>query len=149
MCIVDFCICVVVSIQVMVSVCDVVEVMCQYYVGVLVVVEKFNGECILVGVVIDCDIVVVVVVIGGNLDKFMLGQIMSWLVVICIEFEGLFVVIFIMCEYGVCCLLVFNVKGGLVGMVSVDDIYGVFGVQMVDLGEVLICEEMCEMWEWF
>lgn len=141
----DLCTSHVVSIQASATVREAAEAMREHHVGALVVVEKPNGERIPVGMVTDRDIVVAVVAAGRDPAMLTLAEVMSRPVATCTESEGLFAAILAMREHGVRRLPVLNVKGGLAGMITADDIYGALGTHMVDLGQALAREMTHEM----
>ncbi len=121
------------------------ETMRTHHVGALVVTEQPNGERIPVGIITDRDIVLAVVAAGVAPKTLTAGDVMTHPLATCSEDQELFDAIQTMRERGVRRLPVLNAKGGLVGMVAADDIFGALGTHMRDLSQVLGHEQAREM----
>lgn len=113
----DIMICNVQVVDLQQSICEVVVIMVRIDSGVLLVGE---GDC-LVGMIIDCDIVICVVV-GGLFGDILLGCIMSGDIYYCFEDEDVQYVVCNMVDIQMCCLLVFNCEKWLVGVVFLGNI---------------------------
>lgn len=124
---------------------EVAETMRKHHVGAVVVIEPPNGERIPVGIVTDRDIVLAVIARGVAVDALRVGDMMTRHVITCRDDQELFDAIQLMRERGVRRLPVLNGKGGLVGMVSADDIYGALSMHMRELSQALTREQVREM----
>jgi CBS domain-containing protein len=127
------------------SVREAAELMRTRHVGALVVIDSPNGERIPVGIVTDRDIVLAVIAPGVNVELLTVGDVMTKPVATCTENQDLFDAIELMRERGVRRLPVLNAKGGLVGVVAVDDIYNAIGMHMHELSLALTREQVREM----
>ena len=104
------------------SVVDAAQLMRKHHVGDLVVVEERNGRRHPVGIVTDRDIVVEVVAAGVSPDALKVGDIMSPEVATVRESEGLFEALRHMRDKGVRRMPVVDREGGLVGILTLDDL---------------------------
>jgi len=127
------------------SVREAAQTMRKRHVGALVVVDQPNGERIPVGVVTDRDIVVAVVAEGIDAQTLTVGDLMSRNPATCGEDEGLFDAIQTMRKHGVRRLPVLNSKGGLAGIVTIDDIYCALSTHMSALSSAMSREQVHEM----
>ena len=105
-----------------VSVVDAAKLMRSHHVGDLVVVEEKGGRKHPVGIVTDRDIVVEVVAAGVNADALKVGDIMGPEVATVRESEGLFEALRYMRDKGVRRMPVVDREGGLVGILTLDDL---------------------------
>ena len=141
----DICTRRVVEIRSGASVREAAETMRKRHVGALVVVDQPNGERIPIGIVTDRDIVVAVVAPGVDPQSLTVGDVMSRNPATCAENEDLFDAIETMRKRGVRRLPVLNPKGGLAGIVTIDDIYGALSAHMGELSHALSREQVREM----
>ncbi|MFC3107081.1 CBS domain-containing protein [Undibacterium arcticum] len=112
------------------------QLMRAYHVGDLVVVEQPNGEQIPVGIVTDRDIVVIVIAEGLDPTSITVGDIMTSELVTVSEDEDVYETIENMRFKGVRRLPVVNQLGGLVGIVTVDDLVEFLAQEMTELSRV-------------
>lgn len=124
---------------------DAAELMRKRHVGSLVVIDKPDGERIPVGIVTDRDIVLTVIAPGIDPDGLTVGDVMTRQLACCSESDELFDAIATMRQHGVRRLPVLNDKGGVVGMVSADDIYGALAAHLEQLSQALTREQVREM----
>ncbi|HEY8097019.1 MAG TPA: CBS domain-containing protein [Methylobacter sp.] len=112
------------------------QLMREYHVGDLVVVDEVNGKRVPVGIVTDRDMVIQVIAKSLGLDEFNVGDIMGPQLVSVQEKEGVFETIRLMRAKGVRRIPVVNQDGGLVGIVSADDILDLLAEEMTELAKV-------------
>jgi CBS domain-containing protein len=141
----DICTRNVIHIGALASVREAAEAMRRHHVGALVVVDQPNGERIPVGILTDRDIVVSVIAAGVDPAAVAVGDVMSRNPATCGEDEDVFDAIETMRERGVRRLPVLNAKGGLAGMLTVDDVHGVLSTHLSELGRALVREQVREM----
>lgn len=118
--------------------------MCQKYVGVLVVMENILFGLCVIGVVMDCDIVFDVVVVGVSLLQICVVDVMSW---------GIFNVLFevslsdVLQEMFLCGVWCVGVMfdGVLVGVLFLDDVFGVMVIEWSFIVWFVYNECECEM----
>jgi len=112
------------------------QLMRAHHVGDLVVVEQPNGEQIPVGIITDRDIVVIVIAEGLDPTSITVGDIMTSELVTVSEDEDVYETIENMRFKGVRRLPVVNRVGGLVGIVTVDDLVEFLAQEMTELSRV-------------
>lgn len=118
------------------SIPEAAQLMRQYHVGDLVVVDEINGNRVPVGIVTDRDIVIEIIAHALDLNDFSVGDIMSPQLVSVQEKEGLFETIRLMRTKGIRRIPVVNQGGGLEGIVSADDILDLLAEEMAELAKV-------------
>jgi CBS domain-containing protein len=126
------------------SVVDAAQLMRQHHVGDLVVVEERNGRRHPVGIVTDRDIVVEVVAAGVNPDALKVGDIMGPEVATVRESEGLFEALRYMRDKGVRHMPVVDRDGGLVGILTLDDLLSLLAEEMTELAKLVSHERQRE-----
>lgn len=141
----DICTHEVVSISPAASVVEAARLMRARHVGVLVVVEQPNGERIPVGVLTDRDIVLEVVAPEAPCARLRVDDVMTREPATCSEDEQLLDAVARMRAYGIRRLPVLNPKGGLCGLLSLDDIYGALGVYLQEMSRALTRGQVREM----
>ena len=112
------------------------RLMREYHVGALVVVDEVNGKRVPVGIVTDRDIVIEVISQSLDLDDFSVGDIMGPQLVSVQEKDGVFETIRLMRTKGIRRIPVVNQEGGLVGIISADDILDLLADEMAELAKV-------------
>lgn len=112
------------------------QLMREYHVGDLVVVDEVGGKRTPVGVVTDRDIVIEIIAKSLNLDEFSVGDIMAPQLVSVQETEGVFETIRLMRTKAIRRIPVLNSEGGLAGIVSADDILELLAEEMTELAKV-------------
>lgn len=127
------------------SVREAAQLMRKRHVGALVVAEQPNGERLPVGMLTDRDIVIEVVASGCDALGMRVGDIMARDVATCTEEEFLLDAVERMRVRGVRRLPVLNARGGLAGLLSVNDVYGALGVHMQELSRALTRGQAREM----
>jgi CBS domain-containing protein len=112
------------------------QLMREYHVGDLVVVDEIDGVRVPVGIVTDRDMVIEVIAKSLDLNEFSVGDIMGSQLVSVQEADGVFDTIRLMRTKGIRRIPVVNQQGGLVGIVSVDDILDLLAEEMAELAKV-------------
>jgi CBS domain-containing protein len=127
-----------------VSVVDAAQLMRTHHVGDLVVVEEKGGRRHPVGIVTDRDIVVEVVAAGVNPDTLKVGDIMGPELATLRESEGLFEALRYMRDKGVRRMPVVDRDGGLVGILTLDDLLSLLAEEMTELAKLVSRERQRE-----
>ncbi|MGZ5056056.1 MAG: CBS domain-containing protein [Methylobacter sp.] len=112
------------------------RLMREYHVGALVVVDEVNGKRVPVGIVTDRDIVIEVISQSLDLDDFSVGDIMGPQLVSVQEKDGVFETIRLMRTKGIRRIPVVDQEGGLVGIISAEDILDLLAEEMAELARV-------------
>jgi len=118
------------------SIPDAAQLMRQYHVGDLVVVDETNGKRVPVGVVTDRDIAIEIIAKSLDFNQFSVADIMSPQLVSVQESEGVFETIRLMRAKGIRRIPVVNRDGELEGIVSADDILDLLAEEMSQLAKV-------------
>jgi signal-transduction protein with cAMP-binding, CBS, and nucleotidyltransferase domain len=126
------------------SVVDAAQLMRKHHVGDLVVVAEKDGRKHPVGIVTDRDIVVEVVAAEVNPDTLKVGDIMSLDVATVHESEGLFEAMRHMRDKGVRRMPVVDHEGGLVGILTLDDLLGLLAEELTELAKLVSHERQRE-----
>jgi len=126
------------------SVVEAARLMRGHHVGDLVVVEAREGQQRPVGIVTDRDIVVEVVAAGVNPEGLKLGDIMGPDVATVRESEGLFEALRYMRDKGVRRIPVVDREGGLVGILTLDDLLSLLAEEMTELAKLVSRERQRE-----
>jgi len=126
------------------SVVDAAQLMRKHHVGDLVVVEEKDGRRHPVGIVTDRDIVVEVVAAEVNPDALKVGDIMGPEVATVRESEGLFEALRYMRDKGVRRMPVVDRQGGLVGILTLDDLLSLLAEEMTELAKLVSHERQRE-----
>ena len=127
-----------------VSVVDAARLMRTHHVGDLVVVEDKGGRKHPAGIVTDRDIVVEVVAAGVNPDALKVSDIMGPEVATVRESEGLFEALRYMRDKGVRRMPVVDREGGLVGILTLDDLLSLLAEEMTELAKLVSRERQRE-----
>jgi predicted transcriptional regulator len=126
------------------SVLAAAQLMRSHHVGDLVVVEEKGGRKQPVGVVTDRDIVVEVVAAGVNPEALKVADIMGADVATVRESEGLFEALRYMRDKGVRRMPVVDSTGGLVGILTLDDLLSLLAEEMSELSKLVSRERQRE-----
>ena len=126
------------------SVVEAARLMRTHHVGDLVVVDEREGRKLPVGIVTDRDIVVEVVAAGVNPDALKVGDIMGLDVATVRESEGLFEALRYMRDKGVRRMPVVDSAGGLVGLLTLDDLLSLLAEEMTELAKLVSQERQRE-----
>ncbi len=121
-----------------------IGLMREYHVGDVVVVEDRLGQKIPVGILTDRDVVIELLAEGVDLDAVSVGDIMSYELHVAREGDGLTNTIKTMKQKGVRRLPVVNDQGGLVGILTLDDIIEIMAELLDDLAAVVKKEQKRE-----
>ncbi|MGZ5200576.1 MAG: CBS domain-containing protein [Telluria sp.] len=108
----------------------------KHHVGDLIVVEQPDGEKIPVGIVTDRDIVVSVIALGLDPSSLQVGDIMTDDLLTVSEHDDVYETIERMRFRGIRRVPVVNAAGGLVGVVSVDDLLEFLADEMSELSRI-------------
>jgi CBS domain-containing protein len=108
----------------------------KHHVGDLIVVDGADGEAIPAGIVTDRDIVVSIVALGLDPGSLQVGDIMSDDLLTCREDDDVYQTIEHMRVRGIRRVPVVNRNGGLVGIVSADDLLEFLAEEMGDLSRI-------------
>jgi CBS domain-containing protein len=118
------------------SIPEAAQLMRQYHVGDLVVVDEIDGKRVPVGIVTDRDIVIEIISQSLDINEFKVGDIMSPQLISVQEKEGVFETIRLMRAKGIRRIPIINQEGGLEGIVSADDILDLLAEEMAELAKV-------------
>jgi CBS domain-containing protein len=113
------------------------NLMRQHHVGDLIVVEQKAGRKTPLGIVTDRDIVVEVVAPGVDPKTIKLGDLLVGRLVTVAEDLGRNDAVRLMATSGVRRLPVVDASGGLVGIVTLDDLLLHFAAQLTELAELV------------
>jgi CBS domain-containing protein len=127
------------------SVREAAELMRQYHVGDLVIVDESNGRRIPCGIVTDRDIVVGVVAKGLDPDALRVGEVAGPELVIATETDGVSQTIELMRAKGVRRVPIVDTQGGLVGILTADDILDLVAEEMTALAKMVSREQRREV----
>jgi CBS domain-containing protein len=108
----------------------------QYHVGDLVVMDLVKDKRVPVGIVTDRDIVIVIIGESLSVDDFTVGDIMSQQLISVPETAGVIETIRLMRANGIRRIPVINEKGGLAGIISVDDMMDLLAKELTELAKV-------------
>jgi len=118
------------------SIPEAAQLMRQFHVGDLVVVDELDGKRMPVGMVTDRDMVIQIISKSLDFNEFSVGDIMSPQLVSVQEKEGVFETIRLMRAKGIRRIPVVNQEGGLEGIVSAEDILDLLAEEMTELAKV-------------
>ena len=130
------------------SVVKAAKLMLEYHVGNVVVVESKKGEQVPVGILTDRDIVMGVVAKDVDINTVLVEDIASFKLVTVNEDDDLMATIKRMRLNAIRRIPVVNKKGGLVGILAVDDILDIISEQMTDIDQLIIREQCREKELW-
>lgn len=121
-----------------------IGLMRDYHVGDVVVVEDRLGQQIPIGILTDRDVVVELLAEDVDLDAVSVGDIMSYELQVAREGDELTNTIKKMKHKGIRRLPVVNEQGGLVGILTLDDIVEIMAELMGDLASLVKKEQKKE-----
>jgi CBS domain-containing protein len=119
------------------SVLDVAKLMRKYHVGDVVIVDQSMDQNFPVGIITDRDIVLELVAKEIGVGSVMAEDVMSTDLLIAEENEQLTGLVQQMQSKGVRRVPVINAKGGLIGIISEDDIVEIIGEQLSNLASLV------------
>ncbi|HIJ91231.1 MAG: CBS domain-containing protein [Desulfobulbaceae bacterium] len=126
------------------SIMEAAQLMRQYHVGDLVVVDLVEGERVPVGIVTDRDIVIEIIAKSLSVNDFTVGEIMGPQLISVQETAGVIETIRLMRANGIRRIPVINQEGGLVGIMSVDDMLDLLAEELTALAKVAPREQARE-----
>jgi len=126
------------------SIPEAAQLMRQFHVGDLVVVDELDGKRVPVGMVTDRDMVIQIIAKSLDFNEFCVGDIMSPQLVSVREKEGVFETIRLMRARGIRRIPVVNQEGGLEGIVSAEDMLDLLAEEMTELAKVAPREQAHE-----
>ncbi len=116
---------------------DVAKLMRKYHVGDVVIVDQHADQNLPVGIITDRDIVLELVAREIEIGSVIAEDVMSTDLLIAEENEPLTELVQQMQSKGVRRVPVVNAKGGLIGIVSEDDIIEIIGEQLSNLASLV------------
>ncbi|MHB1216075.1 MAG: CBS domain-containing protein [Thiobacillus sp.] len=126
------------------SVRDAAELMRVHHVGDLVVIDADNGHRRPVGIVTDRDVIVEVVAAGVNPEALTVADIMTPELATVRESEGVFEALRHMRDKGVRRMPVVDREGGLVGILTLDDLLSLLAEEMTEMAKLVSHERQRE-----
>lgn len=126
------------------SVLEASRLMRQHHVGALVVVAAGDGVKRPVGVVTDRDLVVEVLAAHLDPEALLIGEIMVEPLCTVREQDGVFETMRRMREHGVRRIPVVDERGGLQGIVAIDDLIAVLAEEMTEFARLITHEQAIE-----
>ena len=123
---------------------DAAKLMAQHHVGNLVVVEETGGRTVPVGIITDRDIVRNVMAEDLDPAVFTLGDLVARELVTAPEDQGVFECIQDMRIHGIRRMPVVDRHGGLVGIISLDDLIQLLAEEMSELAKLISREQAHE-----
>ncbi|HKJ89221.1 MAG TPA: CBS domain-containing protein [Gammaproteobacteria bacterium] len=127
------------------SIRDAARLMRNHHVGDLVVVERYEGEMIPVGILTDRDLVVEVLAEEVGVDEVTVADVMSAPAALAREEDDLWETLMRMQSWGVRRMPVVSASGTLQGIITVDDLLELFTEYMHDLVKVVTREQEREL----
>ncbi len=126
------------------TVLDAAKLMRQHHVGDLVVVDERDGMRVPVGIITDRDLVVEVMASEADRIALRVGELMTTDLAMVKESTGVFEAIQYMRGRGVRRLPVVNDSGGLVGILTLDDVLELLSEELTDLSKLVRNEHQKE-----
>lgn len=126
------------------NITEAAQLMRQYHVGDLVVIDVIEGKRVPVGMVTDRDIVVEVIAKSLPLEEFTVGDIMSPQLISVQEKEDLVETIRLMRAHGIRRIPVVNQANALEGIISADDLLDLLAQEITELAKVAPREQARE-----
>ncbi len=126
------------------SIMQAAQLMRQFHVGDLVVTEERNGSRVPIGILTDRDLVVEVLAENVAADSVNVGDVMSPEIITARESDGIYETIQRMRTNGVRRIPVVNERGGLEGIIAVDDLLGLLAEEITGLANLVMREQARE-----
>jgi CBS domain-containing protein len=126
------------------SIQEAAKLMRQYHVGDVVIADKRDGEVIPAGILTDRDIIVEIIAKDLPLDSVYADDIMSDEPVTVREGQGVWETIQCMRTKGIRRIIVVNDRGGLVGILSMDDLLELLSEEMSEFAKLFSREQARE-----
>lgn len=122
------------------TVLEAARLMREHHVGDLVVVDESGGKRVPVGIVTDRDVVLEIVCMELDASVLTVGDIMGLELATVRDNEGVFATIRYMRSKGVRRIPVVDAGGGLVGIVTLDDLVEILAEEMNELAKLIATE---------
>ena len=126
------------------SILDAAQLMREFHVGDLIVIEEKAGKRIPVGIVTDRDIVLEVIAEEVDMNNVDVSDIMSEDLVTAEEKDDLIDTIKLMRAKGIRRVPVVDGANALVGILTVDDLIELFSEQVSDFAKIIVREQIRE-----
>lgn len=126
------------------SIREAAGLMREYHVGNVVVVEEKNEERFPVGILTDRDIVLELIALDVDINAVTVGDAMSFELITAREEDDVMETIKRMRHKGVRRIPVVNDRGGLEGILAVDDLMDLLSEQLTDLARLVMGEQQRE-----
>ena len=123
------------------TIVEVAKLMRQHHVGDIVVIKESEGENIPVGIVTDRDLVIEILAQELSPDTVTVGDIMSYEIVTARDDEGIWDTLQKMRAKGVRRMPIVNQRGGLVGIVTLDDLLELLTDELAGLAKIISREQ--------
>ena len=121
------------------------KLMREYHVGNVVVIEVRKGLRCPIGILTDRDIVIQLIAKGIDINSVTIDDIMSTNLFIAKENDDVIDTIKLMRQKGIRRMPVVDENGGLVGIITLDDLIDLFAEQLRDLADLISREQQSEM----
>ena len=126
------------------SISDTIELMRKYHVGDVVVVEERVGQRVPIGILTDRDIVIELLAEDVNISSVNVSDVMSYEIKLAREGDDLIETIKRMRSAGVRRMPVVSKKGGLVGILTLDDLMDLMAEMLSDFVALIKKEQTKE-----
>jgi CBS domain-containing protein len=126
------------------SIAHVAKLMRQYHVGDVVVIDERKHMPVPIGIVTDRDIVVEVIATALDAEVMTASDIMQKKLLVIAEDFGVFQAIKTMTSKGVRRLPVVDDKGGLIGIITLDDLFQLLSKELAAMSASVIREQQNE-----
>ncbi|WP_462271268.1 CBS domain-containing protein [Desulfobacter sp.] len=126
------------------SIREAAGLMRKHHVGNVVVVEEKNGDRFPVGILTDRDIVLELIALDVDINAVTVGDAMSFELITAREDDDVVETIKRMRHKGVRRIPVVNDRGGLEGILAVDDLVDYISEQLTDLARLVMEEPLRE-----
>jgi CBS domain-containing protein len=123
------------------SISELAQLMREYHVGDVVVVEEKNGKRLPVGIVTDRDLVIEILAKGVSMETVSAGDIMSSELVTVYEDEGLWLTVQRMRVKAIRRLPVVSPDGALVGILTFDDVIDLLASELHEMARIVAREQ--------
>jgi CBS domain-containing protein len=123
------------------SVKEIAMLMRQHHVGDIVIIKETDGENVPVGIVTDRDLVIELIAQGLSPETVTVGDIMTDIIVTARDDEGIWDVLQKMRIKGVRRMPIVGRHGGLMGIVSLDDLLELLSDELAMLAKIINREQ--------